>query len=69
MKRLSKLIRYWVIRLLINMKNDEEMDIWINPEKIVAITSVDGEFEIEMDTGSVYITDKLPIELINEVGD
>ena len=69
MKRLSKLIRYWVIRLLINMKNDEEMDIWINPEKIVAITSVDGEFEIEMDTGSIYITDKLPIELINEVGD
>ena len=69
MKKLSKLIRYWVIKLLINMKNDEEMDIWINPEKIVAITSVDGEFEIEMDTGSVYITDKLPIELINEVGD
>ena len=48
------------------MKNDEEMDIWINPEKIVAITSVDSEFEIEMETGSIYITDKLPIELIAE---
>ena len=63
------MIRYWVIKLLINMKNDEEMDIWINPEKIVAITSVDGEFEIEMETGSIYVTNKLPMELINEVGD
>lgn len=52
--------------MLIKVKDEADEEVWVSEKYIVAITNSEGEFDIEMITGSHYDTEILPKELLEE---
>lgn len=52
--------------MLVLVKDESDERIWINDEYIVAIVDSDGEYVIEVNTGTHYYINSLPLSLIEE---